>query len=95
MENKFNIGNTAWCILHNQMMPVSITGVKENPDTEKIIYMVIAKLPFFGAQDFFYTTITEESLYRTPDELLDALKQADFTAKLEEFMNEVKKHLNK
>lgn len=94
-QSKFNAGNTAWCILHNRVMPVSITGVKEHKDTDVVIYSIVAKLPFFGTKDFFYTTIAETELYRTPDELISALKETDYTKTLEEFMREVKKVLNK
>lgn len=93
-QNKFNEGNTAWCILHNKVMPVRVTGVKINADNDVVIYSIIAKLPFFGTKDFFYTTIAETELYRTPDLLLDAMKQIDYTKTLEEFMKEVKKIVN-
>lgn len=94
-QNKFNAGNTAWCILHNRVMPVSITGVKAHKDTDAVIYSIVAKLPFFGTKDFFYTTIEERELFRTPEDLISALSETDYTKTLEEFMREVKKVLNK
>lgn len=90
---KFNVGNTAWCILHNRIVPVVIRGRKNYND--KSLYSVVTILPYFGADDLYYTTIFETELSRTPEELIEKVKSLDFTKMLESVMKMVQELENK
>lgn len=91
---KFNVGCTCWCILDNKITPVSVTGSKTT-ETGDVIYSVLGKFNFVGVLNFYLWTINERDLYRTPDELIDAIKAIDYTKVLEDFASELSKKLNK